>query len=804
MSSSTVTYTSISSNYEEPLDARSPRAPPSPDYVAGPEHPHSPDYVPEPEYPEYLVSSDAEAPIEDQPLLDDASLAALSPGYIADSDPEEDPEEDPADYPADRGDDDGDEASDDDDDDDEEEEDEKKEEEHLASAESSVVPAIDPAFETNEGCQASCLTYSITISTHPLSSPLPQIPSPPLPLPSPPTTSPTYAEAALGYKAAEMRLRAVSPPTHHPLKIPSRPLLLPSTTHRDDLPKTDMPLWKRARFTTPTGRFEVRESLSAAARQAGYTLAHRVDYGFIDNVDASIRAVEGRAMTVIEEINDMVTDLATTQRQDTQELYIRFVYFTKMPPKKRIATTTTTTTTPMTDAQLKALIAQGASDALAEIKANRTNRNGDDIHDSRTGSRKIERPARTDVVSYNQHFQELSLMCLRMFLEESDEIEKDKPELQCCHGYIPLKNRYASILFDAGADRSFMSIAFSSLIDIIPTTLDHGYDVELAGGRIIWVNILIRGCSLNFLNHPFNIDLMAVEMGSFDVIIGMDWLSKYHVIIVCDEKIIRVPFGNEILIVRGDKSSNEHESQLNIISCTKTQKYLLKGCHLFLAYVTAKKAEDKSKDKRLEHCAILALAEGAENFIFYYDASHKGLGVVLMQNEKKELNMRKRYWLELLSDYDCEIRYHPGKANVVPDALSRKEQINPLQVRALVMIIGLDLPKQILKAQTEARKPENLSVENVGGMLIENLRESDNPRKEKVEPLADGTLCLNNRRTVAYRLELPQQLSRVHSTFHVSNLKKCLSDERWTISLDEIHIDDKLHFVEEPMEIIDR
>ncbi|GKC25811.1 hypothetical protein Tco_1027961 [Tanacetum coccineum] len=202
-SSSTVTYTSVYTDSEpgrvfwgadeELSDGGSPRvivygydglpmqpvAPPSPDYVPGPEHPPSPDYVPgpehppspvevpyvpEPEYPEYLVPADAEAPLEDQPLPADASPTALSPGYVADSDPEEDPEEDHADYLADGGDDD-DESSDDDDDDTDDEdeepfkdEDDYKEEEHLTPSDSSAIPVVDPvpsagdteAFDTDE------------------------------------------------------------------------------------------------------------------------------------------------------------------------------------------------------------------------------------------------------------------------------------------------------------------------------------------------------------------------------------------------------------------------------------------------------------------------------------------------------------------------------------------------------------------------------------------------------------------------------------------------------------------------------
>ncbi|GJS08344.1 putative reverse transcriptase domain-containing protein [Tanacetum coccineum] len=163
--------------------------------------------------------------------------------------------------------------------------------------------------------------------------------------------------------------------------------------------------------------------------------------------------------------------------------------------------------------------------------------------------------------------------------------------------------------------------------------------------------------------------------------------------------------------------------------------------------------------QKLCNTPILALPEGSETFMVYRDASHKGLGAFLMQREKviantsrqlkiyetnytthnlglgavKELNMRQRRWLEWLSDYDCEIRYHPRKANMVADALSRKERIKPLRVRALVMMIGLNLPVQILNGQVKARKEENYGTKDLGGM-IKNL-----------ELRVHGMLCLKNR-----------------------------------------------------------
>ncbi|GKD47472.1 putative reverse transcriptase domain-containing protein [Tanacetum coccineum] len=136
-------------------------------------------------------------------------------------------------------------------------------------------------------------------------------------------------------------------------------------------------------------------------------------------------------------------------------------------------------------------------------------------------------------------------------------------------GTFLLNDHYASVLFDSGAERSFVSLEFTPFIDIAPAALNTSYEVELADGKIVSTNTVLRGCTLALFSHVFKIDLLPTRLGSFDVIVGMDWLSYHRAVIVCYEKIVRIPLPNgEILEIHGERPEKDPKS----LSCIKADE----------------------------------------------------------------------------------------------------------------------------------------------------------------------------------------------------------------------------------------
>nr|GEU66584.1 putative reverse transcriptase domain-containing protein [Tanacetum cinerariifolium] len=160
-----------------------------------------------------------------------------------------------------------------------------------------------------------------------------------------------------------------------------------------------------------------------------------------------------------------------------------------------------------------------------------------------------------------------------------------------------LNNRYASVLFDSGSDKSFVNTSFSHLINIDPVRLNTSYEVELANRRVASTNIVLKGCTINLVGHLFKIDLMPIEIGTFDVIIDMDWLVEQDAIIVCGKKVVHVPYKNKTLVVEDDRGA----SRLKVISCIKARKFIERGSQLFVAHVT----EKESQEKRIEDVHVI-------------------------------------------------------------------------------------------------------------------------------------------------------------------------------------------------------
>ncbi|GJS74878.1 putative reverse transcriptase domain-containing protein [Tanacetum coccineum] len=244
----------------------------------------------------------------------------------------------------------------------------------------------------------------------------------------------------------------------------------------------------------------------------------------------------------------------------------------------------------------------------------------------------------------------------------AEEVRQD-PNIMT--GTFTLNKHFATTLSDSGTDYSFVSSTFIPLLGLEPNDLGFKYEIKIASGKLVEIDKVIKGWKLEIEGHIFDINLIPFGHGSFDVIIGMDWLSNFKAEIICHEKVVRIPLP--------DGKLREVQFSLtwvigNGISCgpTKSLTILTQKCKTFEWGEEQELAFQTLKD-RLCNASVLALHDKLEDFMVYSDASRIGL--------------------ELFSDYDCEIRYHHGKANVVADALSRTERVKPKRVRAMNMIL---------------------------------------------------------------------------------------------------------------------
>ncbi|MCQ7285331.1 reverse transcriptase domain-containing protein, partial [Salmonella enterica] len=196
-----------------------------------------------------------------------------------------------------------------------------------------------------------------------------------------------------------------------------------------------------------------------------------------------------------------------------------------------------------------------------------------------------------DIGHYKRNCPELNQARGRVFNIEAREARQDPNVVT---GTFPINQRFASVLFDTGADYSFVSLEFRNMLGLAASKLDIPYSIELANGKLVEANEVVRGCVIELGEREFTLDLLPVKLGSFDVVVGMDWLSSNKAEIVCHEKIIRIPTDDgETIVVHGEK----RETPLRMISCLKARKCLQKGCVAFLAHIVDKKAaEPKIED----------------------------------------------------------------------------------------------------------------------------------------------------------------------------------------------------------------
>nr|GEW04752.1 putative reverse transcriptase domain-containing protein [Tanacetum cinerariifolium] len=343
-------------------------------------------------------------------------------------------------------------------------------------------------------------------------------------------------------------------------------------------------------------------------------------------------------------------------------------------------------------------------------------------------------------------------------------------------GAFTLNDHFATTLFDSGVDYRFVFTTFVPLLGIEPNELGFKYEIEIASGQLVEIDKVIKNCKIDIEGHVFDIDLIPFRHGSFNVIIGIDWLSSYKAEIICHDKVVRIPLPDGKFFSKIDLRSGYHQLRVHEDGIPKTAFITRYGhfeftvipfsltnapavfmdlmnrvCRPYLDKFVIVFIDDiliysKTREEHVEHLRlVLGLLKKEKLYAkfskcefrlrevqflrhvingdgIHVDPSkietvkiwksprpptevHLFLGLAGYYVELDAVAFALKIWRHylygtkgLFSDYDCEIRYYPGKENVVVDALCRKERVKPIRVRAMNMTLQSCIKDMILMA----------------------------------------------------------------------------------------------------------